>query len=105
FFPEYIKQLESWATSPYANEKLKSIYTYLKKGRLIQDLVKEGILYLDADGKLIKKWKKEYEALHGMKPKIFSVNTGELASSFVRFNVYSPNKTLTSVWKDPEMYE
>ena len=105
FFPEYIKQLESWATSPYANEKLKSIYTYLKKGRLIQDLVKEGILYLDADGKLIKKWKKEYEALHGMKPKIFSVITGELASSFVRFNVYSPNKTLTSVWKDPEMYE
>jgi CRISPR-associated protein Csd1 len=104
-FSYYIKQLEDWATSPYATDKVKSIYTYVKKGQLIRDLVKEGILYLDSDGKLIKKWKKEYEELYEEKPKIFSVVAGEQESAFVRFTVYSPDDTLTSVWKDKEMFQ
>ncbi|MEL3958682.1 type I-C CRISPR-associated protein Cas8c/Csd1 [Caldifermentibacillus hisashii] len=104
-FNNYIKQLEEWAMSPFAVPKVKSIYTYLKKGQLIRDLVNEGILYLDEDGKLIKKWDKKYEALYGEKPKIFSVVAGEQTSAFVRFNVYSSTKVLTSIWKDKEMYE
>lgn len=105
-FTYYIKQLEEWAMSPYAVPKVKSIYKYLKKGQLIKDLVQERILYLDANNKLIKKWKKEYETLHGEKPAIFSVVSGDQESAFVRFNVYSPGANiLTSVWKDKEMYE
>ncbi|GGG19004.1 type I-C CRISPR-associated protein Cas8c/Csd1 [Paenibacillus abyssi] len=101
----YIKQLENWANSPYAADKVKSIYQYLRKGRLIQDLVEQKILVVDADDRLIDKWDKKYEALYGPKPEIFSVISGEQASAFVRFNVYSPNKILTKVWKDQEMYD
>lgn len=104
-FTYYIKQLEDWANSPHAAAKVKSIYHYLSKGRLIQDLVKHKILYLDADNRLIDKWDKKYEALYGSKPPIFSVISGEQESAFVRFNVYSPNKILTKVWEDQEMYD
>lgn len=104
-FPYYIKQLEEWANSPYATAKVKSIYRYLNKGRLIQDLVDWKILHVDANNRLLDKWDKQAEALHGAKPQIFSVIAGEQASAFVRFNVYSPTETLTKVWNDPEMYD
>ncbi|MBA4537252.1 type I-C CRISPR-associated protein Cas8c/Csd1 [Bacillus aquiflavi] len=104
-FTYYIEQLQEWANSPYGNEKIKSIYKYLSKKRLIKDLVNEKILYLDGNGYLINKWDKKYGLLHGEKPSIFSVMSGGQESAFVRFNVYSPNEILTKVWKDKQMYE
>ena len=35
----YISQLKEWAESEYCHEKVKAIYSYLKKGTLIFDLV------------------------------------------------------------------
>lgn len=40
-FSSYIAQLRDWANSPYAIPKVKSIYNYLSKKRLIRDLVEE----------------------------------------------------------------
>ncbi|WP_248929976.1 type I-C CRISPR-associated protein Cas8c/Csd1 [Paenibacillus hamazuiensis] len=105
-FSYYIKQLEQWADSPYAAAKVKSIYRYLSKGRLIQDLVDCKILYADTEHRLIDKWDKHAEEMYGARPPIFSVVTGELTSAFVRFNVYSSSgNILTKVWKDREMYD
>lgn len=104
-FSHYIKQLEEWANSPYATSKIQSIYKYLVKRRLIQDLVEHSILCVDSDNRLIEKWDKKYETLYPEKPSIFSVVAGGQESAFVRFNVYSPDKVLTKVWKDPSMYE
>jgi len=101
----YIKQLEEWAKSPYASEKVKSIYSYLNKKRLIKDLVNAEILFVDADNNLIDTWDKKYETMHGDKPAIFGVVAGGQESAFIRFNVYSPNKILKKVWKDNEMYD
>lgn len=99
---QYIQQLEAWAASPFATEKVKSIYRYVSKGRLIQDLVDHNILHVDANHRLIDKWDKKYGET---KPKIFSVLSGGQESAFVRFNVYSPNKVTPKVWKDPEMFD
>lgn len=104
-FTYYIAQLKEWAESPYASSKVKSIYNYLKKKQLIKDLVEEKILFLDSDGHLIDSWDKKYESLYDTKPLIFSVVAGGQESAFIRFNVYSPNKILTKVWKDTEMYD
>lgn len=104
-FSYYIKQLKDWANSPYAVSKVRSIYDYLSKGRLIEDLVKHKILYVDANNRLIDKWDKHAESLHGAKPPIFSIIAGDQASAFVRFNVYSPDKMLIKVWQDQEMYD
>ncbi|WP_088549121.1 type I-C CRISPR-associated protein Cas8c/Csd1 [Paenibacillus aquistagni] len=103
-FQAYIEQLEDWAASPYAHPHVKSIYKYLSKRQLIQDLAKEGIVALDAEEQLIGKWDKKYEALYPEKPKIFSSLTGDQESAFIRFTVYSTDKPLEKVWKDTEMY-
>ncbi|QCJ40898.1 type I-C CRISPR-associated protein Cas8c/Csd1 [Bacillus sp. S3] len=104
-FSYYLEQLGKWAKSPFATNKVKSIYKYLSKKQLIKDLVEEKILYLDANNHLIETWDKKFEALHGDKPAIFGAVAGGKESAFVRFNVYSPNKILKKVWKDNEMYE
>ncbi|MDK8182335.1 type I-C CRISPR-associated protein Cas8c/Csd1 [Paenibacillus sp. UMB4589-SE434] len=104
-FAAYIQQLGEWASSPYADPKVQSIYTYLRKGCLIQDLVKWKILAVDGNGKLIGKWDKKYANLYSEKPAIFSVVAGEQESAFVRFTVHSPKKQLAKVWKDQAMYD
>ncbi|WP_042357368.1 type I-C CRISPR-associated protein Cas8c/Csd1 [Bacillus rubiinfantis] len=104
-FTYYIAQLKEWADSPYATAKIKSIYKYLSKKKLIKDLVDKKILYLDAEDNLIETWDKKYESLHGEKPVIFSTVVGGQESAFVRFNVYSPDMIHTKVWKDREMFD
>lgn len=103
-YAHYIQALERWASSPYANAKVKSIYKYLSKGRLIQDLVNDKVLFLDSSERLIDKWDKKYEAQHGEnKPDIFAAVAGDQESAFIRFDVYSADKN--KVWKDPQMYD
>ncbi|MFP3511487.1 type I-C CRISPR-associated protein Cas8c/Csd1 [Peribacillus sp. SIMBA_075] len=104
-FASYIKQLKEWEQSAYSHPKVKSIYTYLRKKRLIKDLIKEHIVYVDAHNHLIDVWSDKYEPLYGAKPPIFSaVNSGQ-ESAFVRFNVRSPDRILKKVWKDQEIFE
>ncbi|MGX4671006.1 type I-C CRISPR-associated protein Cas8c/Csd1 [Cerasibacillus sp. JNUCC 74] len=104
-FSYYIEQLKDWATSSYGHPKVKSIYKYLIKRQLIKDLVVDNVIFLDENNQLISKWHKKYEAIHGEKPKIFSVVSGGQESAFIRFNVYSPDKRLTNVWDDKEVYK
>lgn len=106
-FDKYIEQLESWAKSEDAIDKVRSIYTYLSKGQLIEDLInsKLSIIALDNNGKLISKWEKRYEAIFPEKPRIFSIAVGGQESAFVRFNVYSPDRVLEKVWDDKDMYD
>lgn len=48
----YIQALEQWHLSLYTHKKVDAIYTYLKKGSLIGDLVRDGVLTLREDGTL-----------------------------------------------------
>ncbi|MFF2017626.1 type I-C CRISPR-associated protein Cas8c/Csd1 [Paenibacillus sp. NPDC058177] len=101
----YIRNLEAWANSPHACTKVKSIYSYLSKRTLIRDLVQEKVLFLDAEGRLIEKWDKKGEELHGEKPKLFSLIAGEQESAFIRFNVRPHSGVTESVWRDAEVYD
>lgn len=105
-FETYIHELQNWAESPYAHLKIVSIYRYLKKRTLIRDLVNyKHVLAVDEDNRLIEKWDKKYETRYPEKPDIFGVVAGDQTSAFVRFNVYSPDRILTDVWKDREVYD
>ncbi|MDU0331208.1 type I-C CRISPR-associated protein Cas8c/Csd1 [Paenibacillus sp. 3LSP] len=103
-FDKYIRNLEEWANSPYATEKLKYIYTYLRKGRLIEDLVAAKIIKLDENQHLIEKWDEKYTAKFGDKPPIFSSGAAETSSAFIRFNVLTPDSP-EEVWKDQAMFD
>ncbi|RJE85189.1 type I-C CRISPR-associated protein Cas8c/Csd1 [Paenibacillus sp. 1011MAR3C5] len=101
-FAAYIKQLKGWAQSPYATDKVKSIYSYVSKGTLVRDLIQRQILHADEQNRLIQKWDKGSDSA---RPPIYSVLAGDLSSAFVRFNVYAPGEYLDDVWKDSGMYE
>lgn len=104
-FQYYIELLEKWVASPYGTKKLKSIYQYITKKQLVKDLIREKIIFLDEEGRLIDKWNRKYEGLYNERPKIFSVSPGGQYSAFIRFNVHSPDKILEEIWNDKEMYE
>lgn len=52
YHEDYMKQLEKWHLSQYTHEKVEVIYQYLKKGSLIQDLLREKVLESDDTGLL-----------------------------------------------------
>lgn len=104
-YQAYIEGLSQWVKSSYSTSKLESIYKYIKKKEVISDLLKENILVLDGDGVLFDKWNRKYENLFDERPEIFTVSQGGQFNAFVRFNVYSPTRILTDVWRDKEMFD
>ena len=104
-YEKYMSQLKKWVDSPYSHPSIKAIYTYLKKGSLIEDLVKTKILCLDDEGKLIEKWNKKYLELYDERPEIFSVVTDKQENAFIRFNVHSPNELLDKPWRDRSLFK
>lgn len=54
-FEVYIQGIKQWAESDYSHPKVKAIYTYIDKKRVIQDLISCGIVTLTETGKMDKK--------------------------------------------------
>lgn len=77
----YMEALGAWCASPHAHPAVQAIYTYLQKGCLIADLVREGILLCGEDGALLPKWTGD-----GEKQGVFRQMDDQFAA-FVRFTV------------------
>lgn len=90
FYIEYIKQLKDWCQSEYSNDKVKIIYNYLTKSRLIFDLVQFGIMIVDEDNKLMSKFQAENVRL----------SVGGQADAFIRFRVVTQDSHQDAVWQD-----
>ncbi len=54
-FDAYMDRLNAWAQSEWSHPKVEAILKYLKKKELIEDLVKSGIVDLEADGTFCNK--------------------------------------------------
>ena len=72
YYNGYIKGLEDWALSDYSHEKVRAIWNYIKKEKLIKDLIEAGILSVNENGKV------------GAEEKINKTN---LPKVFVRFRI------------------
>lgn len=79
YYPSYIRLLKAWATSDYANNRIKAIYYYQQQHTLIQDLIDSSVIKLE-QGQINKKYRDAY----------------------VRFNVLDDNPV--PVWQDRDMY-
>lgn len=89
----YLEQLKDWAESPYSCQKVQAIYTYLKKGQVIADLLEAGILQIGENGKL------KDDKIEGISQK----------DSFVRFRVEidrgKAEDREARVYRDPTVYQ
>ncbi|WP_077610084.1 type I-C CRISPR-associated protein Cas8c/Csd1 [Clostridium sp. Marseille-P2415] len=90
FYQAYMDQLEEWVQAG-CHVYVKAIYSYVKKGQLIEDLVKAGILILTEAGML-----REDVKIEGI------VQT----DAFVRFRIQDENVPgLGEVWKEQNVYD
>ncbi len=102
-FETYIEILEAWVDSS-KNRKLRSVFTYLKKGHLIRDLVKKKVLHLNNGRKLAEKWTEQAEAPPVFKA-IKQANKRGQFEAFVRFSVEIPGVNPSELWKDVGLRE
>ena len=91
----YMEELEKWHLSSFSHAKVDAVWKYLKKGTLIQDLLKEKILLLSEDGYLADEIK-----IEGV--------TQSMA--FVRFMVREKSRTefgqtCDECWKDSSLWD
>ena len=85
----YMKNLNAWCESEFSHKDIQSVHDYLEKGTLINDLIKAGILFLDDEKLLLRKWTREMAKEQGDKPPIFDTVTDVADQTFIRFNVLS----------------
>ncbi len=104
-FTDYIKQLEAWCESDFGHPKIKSVYNYLSKSKLIEDLVNEKIILVDGNNRFVEKWKDELKDKYGEKPDLFKVITGDQSSAFVRFAVNKLGEPDSRLWRDKSVHD
>jgi len=108
FFDSYVKQLENWCSSEFAHQKVRSVLAYVKKGRVIEDLVAHGVIPLDSNQQFLRRWEnKDAES-----PALFSVlpkNKGEIdpRTALVCWSVEISENPDSSAdtWKDTAIWD
>lgn len=104
FFKEYEELLASWCASSFKHPKAQAVLTYVRKGSVVADLVREKILHLGTDGKLLTEWS------GGNVPDIFRLLTAkdgkrDQGDVFIRWQVWLPDDPNTAVWTDALLQE
>ncbi len=98
FHSEYLELLSAWCESPFIHAKAQAVLAYVRRRSVVADLVKENLLYVGADGKLLTHWSGE-----GPKPEIFRLLPAanpDQGSAFVRWYVEIPGDSEAAVWRD-----
>ncbi|WKZ19661.1 MAG: type I-C CRISPR-associated protein Cas8c/Csd1 [Candidatus Jettenia sp. CY-1] len=109
----YFALLEKWYDADKNHLRLKAIYEYVKKGQIINDLIKAGILHATlSNGKLILR--NQWEDKDNV-PEIFKLLPGGFdnkgkskpwqADAFVRWSVEIPGIPQADVWSDKSLWE
>lgn len=100
FYSKYADLLKRWCDSDYSHPKAKAVLTYVEKGIVVADLIREGICFCDEANKLLTEWKSDAPAPHLFK--ILSAKDGkrDQGDAFVRWRVQVPDDPVTAVWED-----
>ncbi len=99
----YLSNLSDWTNTSFTHPKIIAIQTYVQKGNLIHDLVREKILPINEDGQLLAKWvgdKKETPAIFDIMP-----NGNSPDGAVIRWRVEIPNEPLPETWKDQSLID
>lgn len=90
FHVEYLTLLGAWCASPFNHPKAQAVLDYVRRGSVVEDLVRAHLLYLGSDGSLLTEW----PANLGPKPDIFRLlpaGNVDQGNSFVRWQVELPH--------------
>ncbi len=109
YFPSYLKQLEAWCGSPSTHPKARAVLAYVRKGRVVSDLVKQQML-VARNGVLLTKWDGD-----GPEPLIFKQLTAkrdgdekgkDQGDALIRWVVETaPGEPATDTWTDQSLHQ
>lgn len=105
FFNEYFELLSDWCNSGFVPEQVMAVKAYVEKGTVVSDLIRCGVLFVDAENQLLTTWPKESNS---EPPKIFKVlpkEEGSLdqGSAFVCWNVENTKFVTSETWLNPDI--
>ncbi|MEK5231875.1 type I-C CRISPR-associated protein Cas8c/Csd1 [Lysinibacillus sp. FSL K6-0232] len=99
YYNDYINQMQLWVNDRHVPQRVQAIYDYVKKGTVIADLVREKVLLVDNQNKIMTKWTDKE------KPLIFQVVAGDVLDAFVRFDVLHTTYDEPAVWEDKKLFD
>lgn len=101
YFEGYKKQLHAWCDSEHSHSKVQAVYSYIKKGTVIHDLVARNIVFVDGDNKLLTQWVSDAEET-AMLFKVLPKEKGLLdqGSALVCWTVEMDADPNADTWKD-----
>ncbi len=109
YFPGYLKQLDAWCGSPSAHPKAQAVLAYVRKGTVVDDLVKQQVLAA-RNGVLLTKWDGDEP-----EPPIFKHLTAkkdadekgkDQGDALIRWVVESePGDPATDTWTDRSLHQ
>nr|WP_320116791.1 type I-C CRISPR-associated protein Cas8c/Csd1 [uncultured Desulfuromonas sp.] len=116
YFPSYEKQLRQWCDSPFAHKKAIAVYNYIKKGRVVADLVQAHVLYIDENKKFLASWPLTVDSESPL-PTIYKVLPPlpknkraekdkaevEQGDALVCWQVEQPGELQAETWLDPTL--
>jgi CRISPR-associated protein Csd1 len=108
---DYLRLLGQWLEADSTQPKLKAVFAYVRKGKVISDLVKAGALHVGAiSSKLVNEWPDRSSA-----PEIFKLLIGGYdsrgnprpwqADAFVRWSVEIAGDPQPEVWLDTALWK
>jgi CRISPR-associated protein Csd1 len=111
YFNSYEKRLSEWCSPEYRHPKVEPVLRYVRKKRLISDLIAAHVLHVGDDRMLLKQWKGEAIKT----PEIFSVLPGRInkkgeienwqAEAFIRWLVEIPGDPQAALWTDRAIWQ
>jgi CRISPR-associated protein Csd1 len=107
YYDSYITQLKDWADSPFSHPKVKAIYAYAKKGKVVEDLSKAGVLAVK-NKVLVISTKNAPDLSEYLILKLLTFDdkgTKDQAKVFIRWSVESTNEKCTHTWEDNSLFE
>ncbi len=107
YFPGFEQQLKDWCNSKFSHPKAKAVHAYIKKGQVVKDLIKAGILHVDENNRLLQKWPHEVTEDYPL-PAIFKVlpktaGRVEQGDALVSWAVEEPGNPDSQTWNEPDL--
>lgn len=107
YFPSYEKQLQEWCSSEFWHPKVQSVLYYVRKGSVIADLIKVGVLHAN-DGVLLTAWS-DAESMPEIFQQLVAKKVGDRkiqdqGDAFVRWIVEKPGDVCSESWLDKSLH-
>ena len=109
YYAEYAEQLSQWCNSSFSHAKAKAVLKYISKGTTVADLLREKILHVGDDGKLVTSWNSD-----APEPDIFKylaakkesgVTIRDQGDALVRWRVETVGIPLSATWEDQDLMQ